>query len=156
MGYSLWGRKESATTSLSLSNTHNYGLHNKPRAVEVLFTHSCLMLCKPMDCSAPGSSVLRILKARILEWIVMPSSTGSSLPRDQTQVSSALEGDVLTIGPPGKFHQLSFKLCRVTFQVAAQPFLSSEGPWSEFPRENASRISLPVFPICNRSYTIQR
>ena len=148
MGYSPWGREESAMTSLSLSNIHNYGLHNKPLAVKVLLTHSCLMLCKPMDCSPPGSSVLGILKARIPEWIVMPSSMGSSLPRDQTQVSSALEGDVLTIRPPGKFHQLSFKLRRVIFQVAAQPFLSSEAPWSESPRQNASRISLPVFPIC--------
>ena len=35
----------------------------------------------------PGSSVHGILQAKILEWAVMPSSRGSSLPRDQTQVS---------------------------------------------------------------------
>ena len=40
-----------------------------------------------MDCSLPGSSVHGILKARILEWIAMPSSKGSSWPRDQTSVS---------------------------------------------------------------------
>ena len=39
------------------------------------------------DCSPPGSSVQGILQARILEWIVMPSSRGSSPPRDQTHVS---------------------------------------------------------------------
>ena len=40
-----------------------------------------------MDCSLPGSSVHGILQARILEWIVMPSSRRSSQSRDQTQVS---------------------------------------------------------------------
>ena len=48
---------------------------------------SCLALCKPMDCSPPGSSVHRILQAIILEWVAMPSSKGSSPPRDQTTVS---------------------------------------------------------------------
>ena len=42
---------------------------------------SCLTLCDPMDHSLPGSSVHGILQARILEWVVMPSSRGSSLPR---------------------------------------------------------------------------
>ena len=40
-----------------------------------------------MDCSLSGSSVHRILQARILEWIAMPSSRGSSWPRDRTCVS---------------------------------------------------------------------
>ena len=35
--------------------------------------------CDPMDCSPPGSSVHRILQIRILEWVAMPSSGGSSL-----------------------------------------------------------------------------
>ena len=34
--------------------------------------------CDPMDCSPPGSSVHGILQARILEWVAMPSSKGSS------------------------------------------------------------------------------
>ena len=42
----------------------------------------CLTLCDPKDCSSPGSSVQEILQARILEWIAMPSSRGSSRPRD--------------------------------------------------------------------------
>ena len=41
-----------------------------------------------MDCSAPGSSAHGILQARILEWVVMPSSQGSSQPRNQTHISS--------------------------------------------------------------------
>ena len=39
---------------------------------------SCPTLCDPVDCSPPGSSVHGILQARILEWVVMPSSRGSS------------------------------------------------------------------------------
>ena len=53
----------------------------------VLVTQLCLTLCDPMDCSSPGSSVLRIFQGRILEWVAIPFSKGSSLPRDQTQVS---------------------------------------------------------------------
>ena len=45
---------------------------------------SCPALCDPMDCSPPGSSVHGVLQARILEWVVMPSSRGSSQPRDRT------------------------------------------------------------------------
>ena len=45
-------------------------------------TQSCLTLCEPMDCSPPGSSVHEIFQARVLEWVVMPSSRGSSQPRD--------------------------------------------------------------------------
>ena len=54
---------------------------------KVLVTQSCLILSDPMDCSPPGSSVHGILQARILEWVAIPSSRGSSWPRDQTQVS---------------------------------------------------------------------
>ena len=44
-------------------------------------------LCDPLDCSSPGSCVHGILQTRILEWVAMPSSKGSSQPRDWTQVS---------------------------------------------------------------------
>ena len=45
---------------------------------------SCL--CDPMDCSPPRSSVHEIFQARILEWVAISFSRGSSQPRDQTQV----------------------------------------------------------------------
>ena len=48
---------------------------------------SCSTLCDPMDCSPPGSSVHGILQARILEWVAMPSSRGSSWPRNWTCTS---------------------------------------------------------------------
>ena len=44
-------------------------------------------LCDPMDCSPPGSSLHGILQARILEWVAILFSRGSSPPRDQSQVS---------------------------------------------------------------------
>jgi len=41
-------------------------------------TRSCLTLCDPMDCSPPAASVRGILQARILEWVAISSSRGSS------------------------------------------------------------------------------
>ena len=55
----------------------------------------CPTVCDPMDCSLPGSSVQGILQARILERVAMPSSRGSSQPRDQSQVSY-IEGGFFT------------------------------------------------------------
>ena len=43
--------------------------------------------CSSVDCSPPVSSVHGILQARILEWVAISFSRGSSLTRDQTQVS---------------------------------------------------------------------
>ena len=48
---------------------------------------SCPTLCNPVDCSPPGSSVHGILQARILEWVAISFSRGSSQLRDRTQVS---------------------------------------------------------------------
>ena len=48
-----------------------------------------------MDCSPPGSTVHGILQARILEWVAMPFSRGSSWPRNRTQVS-CIAGSFLT------------------------------------------------------------
>ena len=41
-----------------------------------------LTLCNPIDCSPPGSSVYGIFQARIVEWVAMSSSKGSSWPKD--------------------------------------------------------------------------
>ena len=48
---------------------------------------SCLTLCDPMDCSIPGSSIHGIFQARVLEWVAISFSRGSSRPRNWTQVS---------------------------------------------------------------------
>ena len=52
-----------------------------------LVAESSPTLFDPMDYSLPGSSDHGILQARILQWVAIPSSRGSSQPRDQTQVS---------------------------------------------------------------------
>ena len=55
--------------------------------MKVLVTDSCPTLCQPMDCSPLGSSVHGILQARILEWVAISFSRGSSWPRDPIWVS---------------------------------------------------------------------
>ena len=62
---------------------------------------SCPTLCNPKDCSPPGSSVLGISQARILEWVVIPYYKESSWSRDQTRVS-CLPGRFFTTEPLGK------------------------------------------------------
>ena len=52
---------------------------------------SCPILCDPMDCSLSGSSIHGIFQARVLEWISISFSRGSSQPRDQTQVSRIVD-----------------------------------------------------------------
>ena len=47
-----------------------------------------LTLSDPMDCRPSGSSVHGISQARILEWVAMSFSRGSSQPRDQIRISS--------------------------------------------------------------------
>ena len=63
---------------------------------------SCAILCDPVDCNPPGSSVHGILQARILEWVAMPFSRGSSQPRDRTWVSSCIVGRFFTISATRK------------------------------------------------------
>ena len=69
-----------------------------------MHAQSCLTLCDPMDCSQPGSSAQGILQGRILEWVAMPSSRGSSRPRDQTHISCCpcIAGRFFITEPPGK------------------------------------------------------
>ena len=64
-----------------------------------------LSLCNSMDCSPPGPSVHGILQARILEWVPMPSSRGSSQPRDQACISY-----VSCIGRRGLYHYCHYNI----------------------------------------------
>ena len=60
--------------------------------------HSCPTLC---DCSPPGSSLHGILQARVLEWVAISLSRGSSRSREDPR-SPELQADALTSEPPGK------------------------------------------------------
>ena len=66
-----------------------------------MHAHSCLILYDPMDYSPPGSSTHGIFQARILKWVAISSSRGSSQPRDQTWVS-CIAGGFFTTELPGK------------------------------------------------------
>ena len=61
----------------------------------------CPTLCKPMDCNPLGSSAHGISQARILEWVAISFSRGSSQPRDRTYIF-CLAGGFFTTEPPGK------------------------------------------------------
>ena len=71
--------------------------------VYVSVTQSCPTLQHP-DSSPPGSSVHGIFQARILEWVAISFSRGSSQPRGQTSIScvSCVAGRLFTAEPPGK------------------------------------------------------
>ena len=62
-------------------------LRSKHIQSESEVAQSCLNLCDPMDCSLPGSSIHGIFQARVLEWVAISFSRGSSRPRDGTWVS---------------------------------------------------------------------
>ena len=75
----------------------------------ILYVHAklfqlCLTICDPMECSPSGSSVHGVFQARIPEWVAMPSSRGSSQPRDETLSLSLLHWQVssLPLPPLGK------------------------------------------------------
>ena len=82
-----------------------------------LVTSVVLSLCDTMDCSLPGSSVHGILQARILEWVAMSSSMGSSQPRDWAQVS-CIAGRLFTTEPSGKPSEL-YSISLFKFWVCA-------------------------------------
>ena len=84
--------------SLSISSLFQI---NTVLKVKVLVTQLYLALCDHMDCSPPDSFVHGILQARILEWITIPFSRGSSRPRIEPR-SPALQADSLPSEPPGK------------------------------------------------------
>ena len=82
---------------------HNGSFHLGD-AVDHLSAQSCSTLCDPMDYSLPGFSVHEILQSRILEWIVISYSRGSSQSRVQltSLVSPALAGRFFTTSPSGR------------------------------------------------------
>jgi len=92
VGKRCWKNGTSSLLKAGLPQT----CHFWKSAVLCWGAQSCPVLCDPVDCSPPGSSVHGILQASILEWIAMPSSRGPSWPRDQTQVS-CIAGGFFTI-----------------------------------------------------------
>ena len=80
----------------------SWGCRNSERyrMMRVCAVHSCLTLCDPMDCSPPGSSVHGIFQARILEWVSISFSRGSSQARDWTHISCLGRRILYHLGSP--------------------------------------------------------
>ena len=101
--------------------------------VKVSVPQLCLILCDPMDLRGlPGSSFHGISQAKILEWVTIPFSGGSSQPRDQTQIS-CIAGSFFTTWTTGDTHSLkarevpfySWKYTIPTKILGACPFSDS-------------------------------
>ena len=135
MNFSVFGSPSYCQIRLSLGfsvpimDTHRFTL-------DLSVSHS--VTSDSMDCSPPGSSVCGILQARILEWVAISSSRGSSQPRDQTQVPCTA-GRFFLSEPPGK-PTLDLKVASSRFQEPLQRssplglgpshYLESYLPWS--------------------------
>ena len=74
----------------------------------MLVAQLCPTLCDPMDCSPPGSSIHGIIRARVLEWIVIPFSKASFWPRGRIWVSCITYG-FFTIWATREIHICIFK-----------------------------------------------
>ena len=78
--------KEGGTYLTSYIKT-NSKMEQRPKCMLAKSLQSCLTLLDPMECSQSDSSVHGILQARIMEWVAIPFSRGSSQPRDRTSIS---------------------------------------------------------------------
>ena len=72
-------------------------LNSGNKIVQAKSLQSCPPLCNPRTCSPPGSSVHGILQARILEWVAMLSSRGSSQPRNWTRIFCLLHWEAYSL-----------------------------------------------------------
>ena len=87
-------------------------------------TQSCPAVCNSMNCSPPGCSVHGIFQARILEWVAISFSRGSSWPRDWTQVS-CMAGGFFTVWATRED-------CQITARILIQESLVSWGQSSRW------------------------
>ena len=103
--------------------------------VFVCVSHSVATLCNPINCSPLGSSVHGILQARVLEWVAMPFSRGSSQPKDRTWVS-CIESRFFTIWATWESRRsrevlrwwvLLLPLCYFLSQIHQESFHRSKG-----------------------------
>ena len=78
--------------------------------VVLVWLLSCPALCNCMDCSLPGSAMHGIFQARILEWVTVSFSRGSSQPRDWTHIFCLAHGLLFNTELPGKPHEFPW-LC---------------------------------------------
>ena len=101
---------------------------------------SCLTLCDPMDCTRPGSSVHGISQARILEWVAILFSRGSSQPSDWTHVSwvSCIGRQILCHWDTGEAFLISLLITNTILVV--QALSSSRGMWKKIIKKSWQRL----------------
>ena len=131
----------------------------------------CPALCNLMYYSPPGSSVHGILQARILGWVAVSFSRGSSQPRDQTQASSVscTAGRFFTTAPPGEAHIYIYPLFFRSPQSTEQSFLCYRIGYHQLsilhivyicqsPSPNSSHTAPPLLPwypyICSLCFCL--
>ena len=115
------------------------GAHTPSVCMYTQSLQSCLNLCDPMDCNPPGSSVHGILQARILEWVAMPFSQGSSQPSDQTLIF-CIAGRFFSAEPPGKPpHTVCESESRSVMSDSLRPH-GLYSPWNS-PGQNAGVVA---------------
>ena len=90
------------------------------------FAQLCPTLCDPMDSSLPGSSVHGIFQARVLEWVTISFSRGSSWPKDWTQVS-CIAGRHFTLWATREAHRvfliLHYHVCSGLIKIPKDIFM---------------------------------
>ena len=84
-GFLIWEQSSNGVAGYQRRNLSHHS--RKVRESESEVTQSCPTLCDPMDYSLPGSLVHGIFQARVLEWVAISFSRGSSQPRNWTRVS---------------------------------------------------------------------
>ena len=93
----------------------------------------CVWLCDLMDCSLPGFSIHGILQARILEWVAIPSSRGSSQFRDQTHISvlkvDSLPSEATRETPGLKMTSLKYTFFKYLPESYFQNYINSFGSY---------------------------
>ena len=103
-------RVQNAVLGCNLKNDRMISVHfqGKPfnTTIESAVTQSCPTLCDPMDCGRQHSSVHGIFQARVLEWVAISFSRGSSQPRGQTWVSRIV-GRRFTIWATREVHNIA-------------------------------------------------
>ena len=112
----------------------------------VSVAYLCPILWDPMDCSPPGSSVHGMLQSRILEWVAIPFSRGSSRPRDQTWVS-CIVGRFFTAWVPREYTHGSVYMAILISQLVP----TSPSP-SVFTCPFSTSVWFLIFIFCSFCY----
>ena len=115
----------------------------------VWITMSCPTLCAPTDCSLPGSSVHGVSQARILEWVVISSSQGSSWSRDRTHIS-CFAGRFFTTELPGKTSRGFYQVPTV-IAITLRIKWDTECRWYVF-KGDARWLAQCIYKIINLYY----